>query len=194
MIRFLQSIFLALFLTAGLAGCGATTGPVVSSGERYTAAGQDDDNYQLGAGDKIRVTVFNEETLSGEFSVGTEGTVSMPLIGDVMARNKTPQQLATEVQTKLADGYLRDPKVSIEVSVYRPFFILGEVKSPGQYPYASGMTVMNAIATAQGFTPRAAKKVAYIRRANATNEVAMELTPSLRVFPGDTIRLGERYF
>ncbi len=187
----LQAVWLVLFLT----GCAAASaGPVVSTGERYVATGQEDDNYQLGAGDKIRVTVFNEETLSGEFSVGSEGTVSLPLIGDVGAKNKTPQQLATEVQTKLADGYLREPRVSIEVAQYRPFFILGEVKAPGQYPYASGMTVMNAIATAQGFTPRAAKKIAYIRKANTNTEIPMALTPTLRVYPGDTIRLGERYF
>ncbi|HEX7857275.1 MAG TPA: polysaccharide biosynthesis/export family protein [Sphingobium sp.] len=152
------------------------------------------ENYQLGPGDKIKLTVFNEETLSGEFSVGSEGTISLPLIGEVVAKNKTPQSLATEVQSKLADGYLRDPKVSVEISAYRPFFILGEVKAPGQYPYASGMTVLNAIATAQGFTPRAAKKIAYVRRAGATQEVPMALTPDLRVMPGDTIRLGERYF
>lgn len=186
----LQAIWLVLFL----AGCAAASGPVVSTGERYSTVGQEDENYQLGAGDKIRITVFNEETLSGEFSVGSEGTVSLPLIGDVSAKNKTPQQLSSEVQSKLADGYLREPRVSIEVAAYRPFFILGEVKAPGQYPYASGMTVMNAIATAQGFTPRAAKKVVYVRKANTNTEIAMELTPTLRVMPGDTIRLGERYF
>lgn len=188
--RFLQCFFLAILLTA----CGARSGPVISSGERYATpvAGQDD--YRLGPGDKIRVNVFNEPTLSGEFSVGSEGAVSLPLIGDVGAKGKTPQALATEVQSLLADGYLREPKVSIDVSSYRPFFILGEVNAPGQYPYASGMTVLNAIATAQGFSTRADKKVVYIRRDGATTEVALQLTPMLRVFPGDTIRLGERFF
>lgn len=190
MLRILQSFFLALLLAACSS---ANTGPVISSGERYAPIVGDED-YHLGSGDKIRVTVFNEETLSGEFTVGTEGMVSLPLIGDVMAKNKTPQQLATEVQGKLADGYLRDPKVSIEVSTYRPFFILGEVKSPGQYPYASGLTVFNAIATAEGFTPRANKKLVYIRREGTSTEVTMELTPALRVLPGDTIRIGERFF
>ena len=148
----------------------------------------------VGPGDKIKVIVFNEETLSGEFSVGTDGSISLPLIGEVVAKGKAPRDLALEVQGRLADGYLREPKVSIEISTYRPFFILGEVKAPGQYPYASGLTVMNAIATAQGFTPRADKKNAYIRAAGANEEQGMKLTPDLRVRPGDTIRVGERYF
>ena len=189
-VRLFQCFFLAILLSA----CGATSGPVISSGDRYAMPTSGEEDYHLDAGDKIRMNVFNEDTLSGEFAVSSEGTVSLPLIGDVQAKGKTPQQLAAEVQALLADGYLRDPKVSIEVSSYRPFFILGEVEAPGQYPYASGMTVLNAVATAQGFTPRAAKKVAYIRRAGATSEVAMEITPALRVYPGDTIRIGERYF
>lgn len=185
----------ALFVLAILiAGCSAASGPVVSTGERYEVVEIGAEDYKLNAGDKIKVRVFNEETLSGEFAVGSEGTVSLPLLGEVTAKDKTPKELATEVQTRLADGYLREPKVSIEIAAYRPFFILGEVKAPGQYPYASGMTVLNAIATAQGFTPRAEKKIAYIRRAGAATETAMRLTPELRVFPGDTVRLGERYF
>lgn len=188
--RFIQTFMFALIL----AGCSAGGRDVISSGERYTAPQDVEENYNLGAGDKIRVNVFNEPTLSGEFSVGSEGTVSLPLIGEIPAKGKTPQQLATEVQTRLADGYLREPKVGIEVSAYRPFFILGEVKAPGQYPYASGLTALNAIATAQGFTPRAEKKVAYIRRAGATSEEPLRLTPDLRIRPGDTIRIGERYF
>lgn len=188
--RFFQLFCLVMLL----AGCSAASGPVVSTGERYAATEVGAENYRLNAGDKIKVNVFNEETLSGEFSVGSEGTVSLPLIGEVVAKDKSPQQLASEVQARLADGYLREPKVSVEVSAYRPFFILGEVEAPGQYPYASGMTVLNAIATAQGFTPRAERKVAFIRRAGASSEVAMKLTPDLRVYPGDTIRLGERYF
>jgi polysaccharide biosynthesis/export protein len=192
MLRLLKCLAIAMLV----AGCSpaATSGPVVSTGERYAATADASQDYRLDAGDKLRVTVFNEETLSGEFSVGSEGVVSFPLIGDVVAKGKTPQQLATEIQSRLADGYLREPKVSAEISVYRPFFILGEVKAPGQYPYASGMTALNAVATAQGFTPRANKKLAYIRSVNSTAEVAMQLTPDLKVRPGDTIRIGERYF
>lgn len=188
--RIVLSFFMVLLASACAAGGGAD---VISSGERY-APPVANEEYRLDTGDKIRVTVFNEPTLSGEFSVGSEGTVSLPLVGEVTAKDKTPQKLAGEVQSKLADGYLREPKVGIEVATYRPFFILGEVSAPGQYPYSNGLTVMNAIATAQGFTPRANKNVAFIRRAGATREEALELTPALRVWPGDTIRLGERYF
>jgi polysaccharide export outer membrane protein len=187
--RILLSLFAAFLITA----CAARSGEIVASGDRYTPPSSSEE-YKLDTGDKIRVNVYNEPTLSGEFAVGSEGTVSLPLVGDMKVREKTPQQLANEVQSRLADGYLREPRVSVEVSTYRPFFILGEVTAPGQYPYANGLTVMNAIATAQGFTPRADRKVAYIRRAGATHEEVLRLTPSLRVWPGDTIRLGERYF
>lgn len=190
MLRLLKCLTLAILVAGCSAGGGA--GPVISSGERYSTAATPD--YRLDAGDKLRITVFNEDTLSGEFAVGTEGTLSFPLIGDVPAKGKTPQEVAAAIQAQLANGYLREPKVSAEVSVYRPFFILGEVKAPGQYPYASGMTAVNAIATAQGFSPRASRKIVYIRGANDAAEVAMKLTPDLKIKPGDTIRVGERYF
>lgn len=152
------------------------------------------ETYPLGAGDKVRVTVFNEPTLSGEFSVSADGDLALPLIGNVKALGKTTKEVTTFLQTALANGYLRDPKISIEVVTYRPFFILGEVRAPGQYAYASGMTVINAIATAEGFTPRAKKKTVLIRRFGEAAEQEFLLTPDLRVWPGDTIRLTERYF
>ena len=183
-----------------LAACSSTTaGMIVATGERYAplVAGTEDaegENYRLDAGDKVRLTVFNETTLSGEFAVGSDGKLSLPLIGDVAAVGRTTRQVAGEVQTRLADGYLREPRVSMEVVSYRPFFILGEVKSPGQYPYATGMTVLNAVATAQGFTPRASRDHVYIRRAGESTEITYRVTPNLRVYPGDTVRFGERYF
>lgn len=189
-IRLLLSIFLALFVAA----CsGGGHGPVVESGVRFVQQ-ETDDSYRLGPGDKVRLNVYNEGALSGEFAVSTSGTISFPLIGDVKATSRTVDEISADVQRRLADGYLRDPKVSMEITNYRPFFILGEVKSPGQYPFASGMTVLNAVATAQGFSPRADRKVAYIRKAGDTEESAYRLTPDLRVQPGDTIRVGERYF
>ncbi len=177
-----------------VAGCSANPTNLVSSGDRYVSGPETGEGYKLGVGDQVRVTVFNESSLTGEHTVSASGFVSMPLIGDVPALDKTPGELAADMQRRLSDGYLRDPKVAAEVTQYRPYFILGEVKLPGQYPYAIGLTALNAVATAQGYTPRAAKKVAYIRRAGEATETAYALTPNLRIYPGDTIRLGERYF
>jgi len=183
-----------LVLLASACASGPVASPIAASGERYQAPTAALEDYKLGVGDKVRLTVFNEPTLSGEFAVSANGTLSLPLIGDVDVSGKGPNEIGSLVQTKLADGYLREPKVSVEVTTYRPFFILGEVKSPGQYPYSSGLTVMNAIATAQGFTPRSDRHTVYIRKAGSAEEAPYPLSPDLRVMPGDTLRLGERYF
>lgn len=176
-------------------GCATTAnGPVVESGPRYSAAADSMENYRLAAGDKVRITIYDEAALSGEYAVGTNGVLSFPLAGDIPADGKTPKEVGVAIQTRLADGYLRDPKVSVEIVSYRPFFILGEVGAPGQYPYASGMTAFNAVATAQGFSPRADKKTIFIRQAGGVEEQAYRLTPDLKVLPGDTIRVAERFF
>ena len=185
---------LTLSATLALAACAGTPKDVVSAGERYSSTSSGIEDYRLGAGDRVKVTVFNEPTLSGEFAVNTTGAVSLPLVGDVPAVGKRATDVAATFQARLADGYVRSPVVSIEITQYRPFFILGEVKTPGQYPYAAGLTALNAIAIAQGFTPRAEKGVVFIRRAGAASEEPLRLTPDLRVWPGDTIRLSEKYF
>lgn len=181
------------WLSLSVAACTGPTGAAPPP-ERLGTVGGTADDYRLGIGDKLRITVYNESALSGEFSLGSSGTVAMPLIGEVPATGRTPTEVATAIQAALANGYLRDPKVAAEVIAYRPFYILGEVKSPGPYPYVSGLTVVNAIASAQGYTPRANQHIVFIRRFGADQEVAYKLTPDLRVFPGDTLRLGERYF
>lgn len=184
-------------VVVGLAACLAAcaVGPAaVSTGERFAAETEQDRDYQLGIGDKVRVIVYNEESLSGEFQVGSNGNLALPLVGDVKAIGQTTDQVTKAYAQLLGDGYVRDPKVSIEVLTYRPFFILGEVKMPGQYPYVNNLTVMNAIASAQGFTPRAEQKFVYIRKSGSSEEKAFRLTPSLRIMPGDTIRLAERFF
>jgi len=151
-------------------------------------------DYLLGAGDKVRVTVYGEESLSGEFFVTGSGLMSLPLIGEIKAGGMTVGQFQVAVQKALSDGYLKDPRVSAEVLTFRPFYILGEVEKPGTYPYTSGLTVLNAVATAGGFTYRADKKNVWIKHNGETTERKSELTPSTTVAPGDTIRLGERFF
>ncbi|MEM1382784.1 MAG: polysaccharide biosynthesis/export family protein [Pseudomonadota bacterium] len=147
--------------------------------------------YQLGAGDRLRIVVFDEEDLSGEFELDSTGNFSMPLIGTVDGLGLSPRQLEERITTRLLDGYLRSPRVSIEVLNYRPFFILGEVNNPGQYPYQSGMTVLNAAAMAGGFTFRADEDDIEVQRGESD---AFEALPSTSIQPGDIIRVKERLF
>lgn len=166
-----------------------TTAPVAQA-----AAPIDDAGYLLGSGDKVRVTVYGEPSLSGEFFVTGSGLVSLPLIGEVKAAGMNVRDFQNTVQAALRDGYLKDPRVSAEVLSFRPFYILGEVTKPGTYPYTSGLTVLNAVATAGGFTYRADKGKVFIKRDGETVEVKSSLAPNTSVAPGDTIRIGERFF
>jgi protein involved in polysaccharide export with SLBB domain len=182
-----------LFVTAALAQAATTTttGPSSGAGAPVAAA----DSYHLGAGDKLRVIVFGEASLSGEFLVpGGAGTIAFPLVGDVKASGLSVPELQAEISDKLRDGYLKDPRVSIEVLTYRPYYILGEVAKPGQYSYTNGLTVLNAVATANGFTYRANTHKVYIKRSNSTHEVELDLKSTTMVEPGDTIRVAERFF
>ncbi len=161
------------------------------------AAVQGDDSgyqYHLGSADKVRIITFGETALTGEFVVSGSGTISLPLIGEVKAIGLTTGELQDEIQTALKNGYLTDPKVNVEVLNYRPFYILGEVTKPGEYPFVNGLTVLNAVATANGFTYRADTHRVYIKRANDNAEHEVDLNTSTVVQPGDTIRIKERYF
>lgn len=151
--------------------------------------------YSLGPGDQVRVTVFGQEDLSGEFSVSGNGKISLPLIGEVEAGGLTIPIIEQAIVAKLKPDYLVNPRVSIEVLNFRPFFIIGEVNNPGSYPYQHGMTVVNAIALAGGYTYRARENRVLLKRAGAPSSVketrADENTP---VLPGDVIRVPERFF
>jgi polysaccharide biosynthesis/export protein len=155
-----------------------------------------DPAYRLDTGDKLRVVVFGQEALSNSYFVDAAGQVTIPLIGAVGARGLTTQQLARAVATKLRAGFIREPHVAIEVETYRPFFILGEVAQPGQYPYVPNMTVETAVAIAGGFTPRAYRYDVKIDR--PTSGAAMRSRASVplltQVQPGDTIVVKERWF
>lgn len=168
----------------------AQQGPVVAP----AGAPAQSMDYLLGPADKVRVTVYGEPSLSGEFFVTGSGLMSLPLIGEIKAGGMTVGQFQQAVQAALSDGYLKEPRVSAEVLTFRPFYILGEVEKPGTYPYTSGLTVLNAVATASGFTYRADKRTVWIKHNGETSEVKSELTPSTMVAPGDTIRIGERFF
>jgi protein involved in polysaccharide export with SLBB domain len=151
-------------------------------------------NYRLGAGDVLRVIVFGEENLSGPFTVAGNGVLSFPLVGDLPASGKTVDEVRNEIADALRNGYIKDPKVSAEVLTFRPYFILGEVAKPGEYPYSDRITVMNAIATAGGFTYRANQKFVFIKPSDGSSEHKVRLNDQLLLAPGDTVRVAERYF
>ena len=150
--------------------------------------------YRLGPGDKLNIITFDEPQLTGLFFVGANGMVSLPWIGDVPAAGRTESQMRADIEARLKDGYILNPQVSLQVMVFRPFYILGEVNKPGEYPYVSGLTVMAAVATAQGFTYRANKHTVWIKHPGPGGEVKLPLTPATEVHAGDTVRIAERYF
>ena len=146
--------------------------------------------YRLGSQDKISVTVFGEDDLSGEFELDGVGKVALPLLGEIHLGNMTLREAEQAIVDRLHPDYLLDPKVSIQVANYRPFYILGEVKSPGGYPFVNGMTVVQAVALAGGFTYRARTDNVVIVR-NSARQPAGQTTA---VMPGDIIEVPERFF
>ena len=153
-----------------------------------------DVTYRLDAGDRLRITVFNEPALTGEYAVTSEGSLSFPLIGEVVARGRTPTQLREDLRQRLNDGYVRDARVAVEPVNYRPYYILGEVNKPGQYPYSVGLGIEQAVAAAGGYTYRANRGTAHVRRSEDSRELRIKLRRErVPVLPGDTIRIGERY-
>jgi polysaccharide export outer membrane protein len=151
--------------------------------------------YKLGPGDKVRVTVFGEDKLSGEFTVANNGSVALPLIGEIPAGGKSPTEFQTEIRDRItSSGLVLQPRVTADVVAYRPYYILGEVAKPGQYPFSVGMTLTKAVATAGGFTYRANQTVAFVTREGTTQETPTSLTAAAAIGPGDTVRIGERRF
>ena len=193
--------FLILSATV-LTACSGTTIPTdialtpassKSLSAATTASGNDE--YRLGSGDKVRILVFGEEDLSGEFTIDNRGSVDLPLIGEVPAAGASIRQLEKRVSARFKQGYLLDPRVSIDVLNYRPFFIQGEIKTAGEYPYKSGITALDAVAIAGGFSYRAKKDLIYIRRAGTGEEQAYDpSTARVMIQPGDNIRVPERFF
>lgn len=153
-----------------------------------------DDRYRLDAGDRLRVVVFGQEGLTNTYTVGASGTITMPLIANVNARGLTPAELSGSISAKLRNGFIREPSVAVEVEAYRPFFILGEVAAPGQYPYVPNMTVESAVAIAGGYSPRALRNSVRMTRSNVAGSVSAVVPPTTLVSPGDTIVVGERWF
>ena len=207
-----RALILAAALLA-LAGCISTERPLFESGAAQVARAAPQpvatapaqpgviasapaavSEYTLGAGDRISVTVFRHEDLSGEFQVDSAGRLTLPLIGQIQAMGLTAGQVEQAVTQRLQPDYLKNPDVSVQVLNYRPFFIIGEVKSPGSYPYIAGMTVVQAVALAGGYTYRAKEDLVLIQRATDPNRAKRPARQTDAVLPGDIVEVVERFF
>jgi len=170
---------------------GPPAGPAATSPAAAMAA---EPAYMLNSGDKLRIVVFGQDGLSNSYAVDAAGNITMPLIGAVYAREHTTSALSQDIATKLRNGYIREPHVAVEVEAYRPFFILGEVTAPGQYPYVANMTAETAVAIAGGFSPRASKAKVEVSRTVDGQLYRGKVPLSFPLRPGDTILISERWF
>jgi len=217
--RAAHAIISCLLAALALSGCMRTSGPVAMAqpqsdldsfayGQAYgmvpapTAMAyaavptpvRSDTAYRLDAGDKLRVVVYGQEGLTNTYAIDAGGAITMPLIGAVPARGRTPAGLASEITGKLRNGYIRDPSVAVEIESYRPFFILGEVAAPGQYPYVPNMSVESAVAIAGGFSPRALRDRVTLTHADGSGSSRFVVPLGTTLGPGDTVLVGERWF
>jgi len=180
------------FVTAGFAAQAGTPEPGPNPPESATPSG--DTAYLLGTGDKVRVIVFGEDDLGGEFQVDGSGFVRLPLIGQVKAADLSAHELENRIATALGNGYLNAPRVSVEVTDYRPFYILGEVNKPGQYPYVNDMSALNAVALAGGYTVKANDSWIYVRRGGQSDEQRVAADQTTKIRPGDVVRVPPTLF
>jgi polysaccharide export outer membrane protein len=186
--------FAAVCLAALAVGaCAGDVGP--ASADLFTDAGPSalGASYRLGIGDKLKVTVFGEESLSGPVEVNAAGHVALPLAGEVPAQGRTLTQFREAVAHRLADGYLKNPKVTVEITNYRPVYVHGEVKNGGEFSYKSGLKLRDAVAMAGGYTYRANQSYAIVLR-EGQGEVRIPANGSVTLYPGDNVRIPERFF
>lgn len=181
-------LLVVAMIVAAMSGC-ATYRPVPKVFHEATIQ-----PYRLDSGDRLRITVFEQQSLSNTYTVDQAGYVAFPLIGSVAARGRTLQELEGMIAAQLQKGYLRNPDVSIEVDRYRSIFVMGEVGQPGQYTYVPGMTVQNAIALAGGYSPRALQANADVTRKINGEILTGRVLISDPVLAGDTIYVRERLF
>jgi len=218
-VRAFRLPIIAITTVLALSGCMRTTGPVtvaepqgdldsIAYGQSYAMAPAPtalahaaapmpvayDSAYRLDAGDKLRVVVYGQEGLTNTYAIDAGGSITMPLIGSVPALGRTPAGLAAEITGKLRRGYIRDPSVAVEIEAYRPFFILGEVAAPGQYPYVPNMSVESAVAIVGGFSPRAQRDRVTLTHTDSSGSMRVAVPLGTALSPGDTVLVGERWF
>lgn len=180
------------FRTLALAGCAMLMGCATTATTTLPSASGVE--YRLSPGDKLKLEVFREDSLSGEYVVNDQGTIGLPLVGEIKASGRTVAQLRDELTVTLGQRYVRNARINLDIVSYRPIYILGEVQKPGEYTYSGQMSVHALVALAGGFTYRANEKVVFIRHVNEAAEAAYKLTSGAAVLPGDTVRIDRRYF
>jgi polysaccharide biosynthesis/export protein len=181
-------------LILGLLSLAAAPLPLCAATANPPAATQNSD-YRLGADDKVHITVYGEDRLTGDYNVTSNGVVSFPLIGNVKAAGRSLGEVQEEIRQRLAAGYLKDPRVAIEVGNFRSFYVLGEVNKPGEYPYRTNLTLDQAVATAGGYSYRANRKKIILHHSGSSEEaVSLGKADSISLQPGDTVRILERFF
>ncbi len=175
-----------------LSGSAQTTSSAASLGAGHEAVAQR--FYKLGVGDKLKITVFGEPDLSGNFEVGAVGTVSLPLVGDLKAKGLSLTEFRNNMSRRLSDGYLKEPRITVEVLNYRGFFVHGEVRNGGEFKYKTGLKLRDAIAMAGGYSYRANEGYIFLMREGFTERRKISLPTNMPVLPGDNIRVPERFF
>ena len=202
--RDLRAPLICLVAALALSGCMGRTSPVAgdpglnsmayAAPVAYAEPARTREGYNLGPGDRLRVVVYGQEGLTNAYAIDAAGAITMPLIGSVPARGRTPAGLAAEITARLRNGFIREPSVAVEIEAYRPFFILGEVQAPGQYPYVPNMTVESAVAIAGGFSPRARRDEVTLTHTDASGAGRFVAPLGTPIGPGDTVFVGERWF
>ncbi|MCP1832715.1 MULTISPECIES: polysaccharide biosynthesis/export family protein [unclassified Bradyrhizobium] len=202
--RDLRAPLICLVAALALSGCMVRASPLAgdpglepmayAAPVAYADPAPTREGYNLGPGDKLRVVVYGQEGLTNAYAIDAAGAITMPLFGSVPARGRTPAGLAAEITARLRNGFIREPSVAVEIEAYRPFFILGEVQAPGQYPYVPNMTVESAIAIAGGFSPRARRDEVTVTHTNASGAGRFVAPLGTPIGPGDTVFVGERWF
>lgn len=194
--RFHKPFALVLFCAASLAACepGATLDPLTDEQREELIRNAQTMSPYLKPGERVRVLVFGEDKLSGEYDIDPAGYVALPLAGTVKASGLSQVQLERELARKFRGEYLRDPKVTVEVVGFHPFYVMGEVNRSGEFPFRSGLNVMSALAIAGGPTYRASRSTVLIKHADETGFREYSLDAEIPVLPGDLIKLPERYF
>lgn len=185
-----RKYFLVFFLLTGCMPASVSESPSLNT----QVTDEQASNYTLGSGDLLKIIIFNQENMSGEYQVNGNGEVSLPLIGVLKVKGLSLRKVEEELKRKLQPDYLLNPRISLQVMNFRPFYILGEVTDPKSYPFVDGMTYLNAVAIAGGYTYRAKKGYVYVVRGNDSYRKEVKLAIDQKVLPGDTIRVDERFF